>query len=75
VATEAPSLSLNGCWRFSLHGTHHRLDDTFADPDVDDSTWDVITVPSHWVLRAFHTAGEGAYGPPIYTNVQFPFPR
>ncbi len=26
-------------------------------------------MPSHWVLQ-----GEGAYGRPIYTNIQFPFP-
>ena len=74
VATDAATLSLNGDWRFRLHGSHHRLDDSVADPDLDDSTWDVITVPSHWVLPAFHDAGEGAFGTPIYTNVQFPFP-
>jgi beta-galactosidase len=74
VATDAPSLSLNGEWRFRLHDSHRRLDDSIADPVVDDSTWDVITVPSHWVLPAFHPAGEKAYGRPIYTNVQFPFP-
>jgi beta-galactosidase len=73
VTTDAPALSLNGEWRFRLHDSHHRLDDAVADPDLDDSTWDLITVPSHWVLPAFHGAGEGAYGKPIYTNLQFPF--
>jgi beta-galactosidase len=29
----------------------------------------VLPVPSHWVLQA-----DGAYGRPIYTNVQYPFP-
>lgn len=41
----------------------------FAAPDYDDSSWDDITVPSHWVLT-----GDGRYGHPIYTNVQYPFP-
>ena len=36
--------------------------------------WTSIKVPSHWVLPAFHDGGEGAYGKPIYTNVQYPFP-
>lgn len=30
---------------------------------------DTITVPGHWVLQ-----GDGNYGHPIYTNIQFPFP-
>jgi beta-galactosidase len=41
----------------------------FAAENFDDSGWDSIPVPSHWVLQ-----GDGTYGRPIYTNVQFPFP-
>jgi beta-galactosidase len=41
----------------------------FAAEGFDDSGWDSIPVPSHWVLQ-----GDGAYGRPIYTNVRFPFP-
>jgi beta-galactosidase len=41
----------------------------FAAADFDDHSWDSIPVPSHWVLQ-----GDGAYGRPIYTNIQFPFP-
>ncbi|GAA3609357.1 glycoside hydrolase family 2 TIM barrel-domain containing protein [Microlunatus ginsengisoli] len=82
VTSDAPSSSLNGDWRFFLHPTHHRLTDDFADPGYDDSAeagWVRMAVPSHWVLPAFHDGdmgegGEGAYGKPIYTNVQFPFP-
>ncbi|HET9647026.1 MAG TPA: glycoside hydrolase family 2 TIM barrel-domain containing protein [Microlunatus sp.] len=74
VATDAPSLSLNGDWRFRLHATHHRLTDDLADPALDDSDWARMAVPSHWVLPAFHDAGAGAYGSPSYTNVQYPFP-
>jgi beta-galactosidase len=66
--SDAPSLSLNGPWRFHLSPTVPVTED-FAAEGFDDGGWDTIPVPSHWVLR-----GDGAYGRPIYTNVQFPFP-
>ncbi len=69
LASDAPQLSLNGTWQFRLHATPRGLDEAAAAPDHDDSGWDQLPVPSHWVL-----AGDGAYGSPIYTNVQYPFP-
>ncbi|GAA4573178.1 glycoside hydrolase family 2 TIM barrel-domain containing protein [Planotetraspora kaengkrachanensis] len=66
--SDAPSLSLNGLWRFRLSPTAPATEE-FAAADFDDSGWDGIPVPSHWVLQ-----GDGAYGRPIYTNVQYPFP-
>ena len=69
LPTDAPTLSLNGDWRFRLLASHTLADDSVADPELDDSGWDTIEVPSHWVLR-----GDGAYGRPAYTNVQYPFP-
>lgn len=45
------------------------MTEDFAAEDFDDSGWDGIPVPSHWVLQ-----GDGAHGRPIYTNVQYPFP-
>jgi beta-galactosidase len=66
--SDAPSRSLNGLWRFRLSPTVPVTED-FAADGFDDSGWDTIPVPSHWVLQ-----GDGAYGRPIYTNVQFPFP-
>ncbi|MCX4579455.1 DUF4981 domain-containing protein [Streptomyces sp. NBC_01571] len=66
--SDAPSRSLNGDWRFRLSPTVPVAAD-FAAEGFDDSGWDSIPVPSHWVLQ-----GDGAYGRPIYTNVQFPFP-
>lgn len=36
---------------------------------LDDSGWEAITVPSHWVLT-----GKATRGRPWYTNVQYPFP-
>ncbi|WP_227497333.1 glycoside hydrolase family 2 TIM barrel-domain containing protein [Planctomonas psychrotolerans] len=68
LKSDAPSLPLNGEWRFRLSPTA-RLDDSIADPTFDDSDWDTLPVPSHWVLH-----GDGAYGAPAYTNVQYPFP-
>lgn len=66
--SDAPSLSLNGPWRFRLSPTAAVAAD-FAAEGFDDSGWDSIPVPSHWVLE-----GDGAHGRPIYTNVRFPFP-
>nr|WSY57345.1 DUF4981 domain-containing protein [Streptomyces sp. NBC_00886] len=66
--SDAPSRSLNGPWRFRLSPTASAAED-FAAEGFDDDGWDSIPVPSHWVLD-----GEGAYGRPIYTNIQFPFP-
>ncbi|GII54441.1 beta-galactosidase [Planotetraspora thailandica] len=66
--SDAPSLSLNGLWRFRLSPAVPATEDLAAE-GFDDGGWDDIPVPSHWVLQ-----GDGAYGRPIYTNVQFPFP-
>lgn len=65
--SDAPTLSLDGAWRFRLSPVAP-ADEDLADDGFDDSAWDSIPVPSHWVLE-----GDGAYGRPIYTNVQFPF--
>ncbi|WP_348774731.1 sugar-binding domain-containing protein, partial [Arthrobacter sp. AL08] len=43
--------------------------ESVAEEAFDDSLWDEVAVPAHWVLE-----GDGRYGRPIYTNVQFPFP-
>ncbi|GAB3266980.1 glycoside hydrolase family 2 TIM barrel-domain containing protein [Arthrobacter pigmenti] len=66
--SDAPRLSLNGQWRFRLL-EHAYASDDVADRDFDDSGWDRIQVPGHWVL-----AGDGQWGQPIYTNVRYPFP-
>jgi beta-galactosidase len=66
--SDAPALCLNGPWRFRLSPTA-RVAADFAAGAFDDSGWDTLPVPSHWVLQ-----GDGAYGRPLYTNVQFPFP-
>lgn len=69
LASDAPTLSLDGDWRFRLYPGVDEADAAASDVGFDDSDWDVIDVPSHWVLR-----GDGAWGRPIYTNVNYPFP-
>lgn len=68
LPSDAPRLSLNGDWRFRLW-PHAAADEAVAAADYDDSDWDLLPVPSHWVLQ-----GDGRYGAPAYTNVQYPFP-
>jgi beta-galactosidase len=80
--SDAPTLSLDGDWRFRLltgvPGTlgaprvlpGGEAPEAFADPSFDDSGWDILPVPSHWVLQQ-----DGRYGSPQYTNVQLPFPQ
>ncbi|WP_426003726.1 glycoside hydrolase family 2 TIM barrel-domain containing protein [Paenarthrobacter sp. NyZ202] len=79
--SDAPALSLNGEWRFRLlpggPGTAGgrgvlpagEAIEGVSEEALDDSGWDQMPVPAHWVLE-----GRGRYGRPIYTNVQFPFP-
>jgi beta-galactosidase len=65
LRSDAPSLSLNGLWRFRYSASASALADV-SQAELDDSGWDTITVPSHWQLAG--------YGAPAYTNVQYPFP-
>ncbi|MFF0768341.1 glycoside hydrolase family 2 TIM barrel-domain containing protein [Nonomuraea wenchangensis] len=65
LRSDAPSLDLNGTWRFRLSPTADAPED-FAGPGYDDSGWAELPVPSHWPLH-----GHGA---PAYTNVVYPFP-
>jgi len=52
-----PRLSLNGTWKFATDPPRD-----FFRPDFDDSTWAVIEVPSHWVLKGFKSVeGVGGY--------------
>ena len=69
LRTTAPSLDLCGKWRFRLYPSAGEADAAASDPAFDDTDWDTIDVPSHWVLR-----GEGRWGRPAYTNVKYPFP-
>ncbi len=68
LRSDAPELSLNGDWRFRW-SPYADLDPAPIDVGFDDSGWDTIAVPQHWVLPP-----GGPYGDPIYTNLQYPFP-
>jgi beta-galactosidase len=62
-------MSLCGDWAFRLHPSADHLSTDVADPGFDDRQWERVEVPCHWPLL-----GDGEFGRPIYTNVQFPFP-
>ncbi len=65
LVSDAPTISLNGTWRFRYSAGVERSEDV-ADPRLDDAAWPLIPVPAHWQL-------EG-YGAPAYTNKNYPFP-
>ncbi len=59
--------SLNGPWKFSQAPNPQSAAPDFFRVDFDDSAWDTLQVPGNWQL-------QGAYDPPMYCNVQYPFP-
>ncbi len=61
--------SLNGTWRFRWSASPAYGPLGAEAVDFDESDWDEVTVPSHWVLDP-----ERRYGLPIYTNVNMPIP-
>ncbi|TAP44891.1 glycoside hydrolase family 2 TIM barrel-domain containing protein [Arthrobacter sp. S39] len=81
AVSDARRLSLNGSWRFRLSPTAAGTGDGFNKVGFDDSAWDTIRVPSHWVLepvtplaggtaRSLRGTDEG----PLYTNTALPMP-
>lgn len=61
--------SLDGSWRFHFSPTMAGAPSAAADPELEDSAWEAIEVPGHFVLQ-----GDGRWGRPIYTNTKFPIP-
>ncbi|MBC7914592.1 MAG: beta-galactosidase, partial [Pyrinomonadaceae bacterium] len=59
--------SLNGDWKFTYVSKHANRSLDFFKPELDDSKWANISVPSNWELKGF--------GIPIYTNITYPHPR
>lgn len=74
LRSDAPTLNLNGTWRFRLSpevpedfgDTEYAGAGGFETPDFDDTSWADLPVPAHWQLHG--------YGAPAYTNVNYPFP-
>ncbi|MFE7504709.1 glycoside hydrolase family 2 TIM barrel-domain containing protein [Promicromonospora sp. NPDC057488] len=79
--SDARVLSLNGTWRFRLAPTADGTGPGFVADGFDDSGWDEMRVPSHWVLEEFTPLAGGparsmlgtAEGP-LYTNTAYPIP-
>ncbi|MGM9861295.1 MAG: glycoside hydrolase family 2 protein, partial [Muribaculaceae bacterium] len=60
-------VSLNGLWRFHFAPNPAQRAVGFEAPDYDATAWQQIPVPSNWELQG--------YGTPIYTNINYPFPK
>lgn len=67
--SDAAILDLSGVWRFAWSPSAEAAPTLAHTVDFDDSGWDEITIPGHWVLQ-----GRKDWGSPIYTNVDYPFP-
>ncbi|WP_406246865.1 glycoside hydrolase family 2 TIM barrel-domain containing protein [Microbacterium sp. M] len=81
AVTDAPVLDLNGIWRFRLSPTAEGTGPDFVREHFDDSGWDPMRVPSHWVLEEFTplAGGQrrrmlGTEEGPLYTNTAYPIP-
>ncbi len=81
AVSDARRILLNGAWRFRLSSTADGTGDAFMQPGFDDSAWDRIRVPSHWVLEEITplTGGSarslrGTPEGPLYTNTALPIP-
>ena len=59
-------IMLNGEWRFKLVSSPLKAPKDFYKLEYDDSSWDLIPVPSNWQMLG--------YDKPIYVNVRYPFP-
>ncbi|MHA7861012.1 glycoside hydrolase family 2 TIM barrel-domain containing protein [Tessaracoccus sp. Y36] len=69
IASTAAELDLSGTWKFHFAARPDLAPEGAAAVDFDDSDWDSIAVPSHWVLQ-----GREEWGRPAYTNINYPFP-
>ncbi|WP_405382797.1 glycoside hydrolase family 2 TIM barrel-domain containing protein [Maribacter sp. LLG6340-A2] len=59
--------SLNSEWDFKYVASVPERPTTFFNNDFDTSNWDKINVPSNWELQG--------HGIPIYTNIEYVFPK
>jgi beta-galactosidase len=59
--------SLNGTWKFVYVDKHADRSKDFYKPELNDSKWSNIPVPSNWEIKGF--------GIPIYTNIIYPHPK
>lgn len=59
--------SLNGTWKFVYADRIADAPTNYFEPNLDDSQWSNLPVPSNWERKGFGTA--------IYTNIVYPFPK
>jgi beta-galactosidase len=64
--SDAPGIDLSGEWTFRFSSLLRAEPDGFEAPEFDDSSWDRLTVPSHWQLHG--------HGRPVYVNISYPIP-
>ncbi len=79
--SDARRIDLGGTWRFRLCPTAAGSGPGFVEDGFDDTSWDELRVPSHWVLETVTPPGadrpqslRGTPDGPIYTNTAFPIP-
>jgi len=60
-------LSLDGEWRFRWAPVPEERIGNFYEESFDDSQWELFPVPGNWEIHG--------YGKPIYTNINYVFPR
>ncbi len=59
--------SLNGKWKFYCSDKPDQKISDYNNLSFNDSEWPTIPVPGNWELNGF--------GVPVYTNIQYPFPK
>ena len=59
--------TLNGTWKFKWSPKPADRPKDFYSENYDVSSWDDLVVPSDWQLKG--------YGYPIYSNIEYPFPK
>jgi len=81
LCTSARALDLSGQWRFRLCATAEGTGPGFVEDGYDDSAWDLLRIPSQWVLEPVTPPGEieprsvrGTAHGPLYTNTALPIP-
>ena len=66
-------MSLDGDWKFHWAPNPDERPVGFFSKDYDDSSWDMIPVPSNWNVVGIGKDGSQKYGTPIYVNINVPW--
>ena len=66
-------MSLDGDWKFHWAPNPDERPADFFMKDYDDSSWDMIPVPSNWNVLGIGKDGSQKYGTPVYVNIGVPW--